>query len=482
MHRVDLNRRRVVALRIVAYSITLLLTLITTVVLLYVALGYRFDKAGHVTRSGLLLVDNQPEAGAVFINGVQKDSAAPSRFVLPAGNYQLNLKLKGYKEWSKQVSIAASGVREVAYPILLPEKLNTKQLLEFSTPELVSQSLNRKLLLTHVANAASFELYTLDPKAPKQTNLPLPSAIKRENGQFGSFKVIEWALNNKQVLLEQTLPSGLTQLISYDVTRPDEAVVVNALYGDSTPSDPHYIGGDTEQIYGLNNGVLSRYSLTENNTISMLENIRSYQPYSDDTILFDRSAAQASEVGIWQNKAITIVQKSALADAPTLLKYANYDGDYYFVIAQPTIDKVTIYRNPLKKPILAKQLPLTSFTFANTQKLDFSDSAQFILVQNGKTFVTYDLNDLLAYRVTLPFEQLDGSTLSWMDSAHIQAQAADGKVYLIEYDGQNQQALVTSRANTRLFFANNYEHLYQLIDQQDAKTKLSSVSLVAGKN
>ena len=103
MHRVDNKRQQAAILRAIGYAVTIFLTATTTAILLYVALGYRLGSSGHVVKNGLLLVDNRPQSAQVYINGEQKDSSTPSRFVLPAGNFQLDLKLDGYRNWTKQV-------------------------------------------------------------------------------------------------------------------------------------------------------------------------------------------------------------------------------------------------------------------------------------------------------------------------------------------------------------------------------------------
>lgn len=479
MHRVDTKRRRTTALRVVAYAVTLLLTTVTTVVLLYVALGYRFN-SGHVTRSGLLLVDNNPEAGAVYINGELKDASTPSRFVLKAGTYHLELKRSDYHDWSKQVSVAASGVREVRYPFLIPKKLRSKHLLDLDMLTLASQSKDKKLLLTYTENATQFNLITLDPKSPKQTTLDFTTAVRNESGKYGSFKVIEWALNNKEVLIAQTLPSGAVNLLSLDVTKPEELINITDQYGEQAPNTIHYVGGDTDKIYGLKDGVLSSYSLKQNERTELLSHVRSYQPYSDDTILFDRQADKNNEVGIWKDKAATVVTHTALSAAPTLLQYANYEDNYYFVVASPTESKVVIYQDPLKKPILKQQLPLTTLAFSEPQEVDFSASSQFILIQHDNSFLTYDLDDLLKYQVTLPFTLAAGTRLEWVDSSHVVAQTEDFNNYLLEYDGQNSHAIVNTAKDLPLLYANNFEHVYQLAPSDDA-LKLQAVSLVANK-
>ncbi len=217
MHRVNLKQKQARILRIVAYSVTLTLSVLTTVLLLYIALGYRFDgKSGHVVRSGLLLVNSRPESGAIYINNELKDNATPGRFVLSSGNYDLRLVREGYREWAKNVKVAASGVREVNYPLLLPTSLSATKLFDISKPDMVTQSQDRKTVLFHTPGAPSFERVKLDPESPERETLALPRAFTSESGQFGTFSVREWALDNKHLLLQHSLPSGKTELISFD--------------------------------------------------------------------------------------------------------------------------------------------------------------------------------------------------------------------------------------------------------------------------
>lgn len=476
MHRVDIKKRRTLALRYAAYAATLILSIITTVVLLYVALGYRFDQ-GHVVRSGLLLVDNKPEAAQIFINNELKDNSSPGRFVLSAGNYDLKLTLDGYREWSKQVAVAASGVREVNYPLLIPSKLDPAALGEISSPYLVSQSQDRKFLLLHTANQSELSLITLNTENFERTPLTLPDTLKRENGSIGTFSVVEWALDNKHVLLEQQLPSGAVELLSLDVTKPADLRNITSLYGAQSPSDVHYVGGDTDFIYGVKDGILRRYSLEEESSETILQNVRSYKPYGDDTILFDRQKSGATvEVGIWKADKTRVVH-AAEGGSPSLLAYARFDDQYYFATASSESNKVHIYRNPLENPIVAKQTPFTVLEFSQPQKLSFSDSSQFLLIQNNNSYITYDFDDFKKYSVTVPFELEPNSSFSWFDSAHLQVKRADGMAFVMDYDGKNIQELLLTQAGTRLYFSNNYRNGFRILSTNNT-TRFEVVPLV----
>lgn len=480
MHRVNTKKNRTIALRFVAYAVTLVLSILTTALLLYIALGYRFDSSsGHIVRSGLLLTDNTPEAARVYINNELKDNTNPGRFVLTAGKYALKFTRDGYRDWSKDISVAASGVREVGYPVLIPTKLSPKTLAQVGTVDLVSQSPDKKMLLMHTTGQQDLSLVALKTESAAQTQIVLPPNVVREAGIVGTFKVIEWSLNNKFVLLQQTLPSGATYIISLNVAKPAESINVTNLYASDAVTDVHYVGGNTEEVYGLSGTTLKRYSLNTSKAEILIKTIRSYQPYSDDTILFDKTGESGEiEVGIWKDATTTIVHTYPSNATPSLLKLAEFDEHVYFAVAPKGGNTVTIYRDPLKKPILAKQLPFKTLNFSDVQRLDFGDSAQFLLTQNAKSFITYDFDDKKSYTFTPEYTLDPAAKFSWADSHHIQVKREDGMVILMDYDGTNQQQLVTSNASDRLYFAGNFENVYRFTLENEA-VNLQIVPLVA---
>lgn len=480
MHRVDNKRQQAAILRAIGYAVTIFLTATTTAILLYVALGYRLGSSGHVVKNGLLLVDNRPQSAQVYINGEQKDSSTPSRFVLPAGNFQLDLKLDGYRNWTKQVRVSASKVREVNYPLLIPKDLSQLTIASLPPLEVVSQSHDRKLILVFSAASSQLNLIELDSKEPVITPLTLGSAVRREDGQIGTLKVLEWSLNNKNVLLEQSLPSGAKDLLSVDVTKPSEAINISTLYADRSITDVHYVGGETKQIYGLRNGILSRYDLSSASQTIVMQNIMTFVPYGDDTVLFSRQSEDQQQIGIWKDSKEVVVSQVAASLGVARLLYAQYDEHFYLVVGFSEGEAVTVFRDPLKRPILTKQLPYTTLAFSRPQQITFSGSAQFFMLQNGPRATIYDLEDVTSYAFEVPFATALESKLAWVDDHRIQAVSDKNVSYIFDYDGTNQQQLTAVRPGSRLYYSNNYEHYYSF-GSDTTNTALQATSLVFEK-
>lgn len=480
MHRVNKKRTKTLTLRFTAYAVTLLLTIVTTAFLLFVALGYRFNsRDGDVVRSGLLLVDSKPEAAQIYIGDELKDNAAPGRFILQNGKYDLSLRREGYRDWKKNVVIIPSGVTEVNYPILVPQKLSAVSFGEsFTETSFVSQSNSRQYLLMHVSDQPTMKLVRLDKEKPEVTTLTLPKAFIREDGKTGTFKLIEWALDGKHVLLEQTLPGGTKQLMSFDIGKPANAVNISSLYGVETPTDVHYVGGNTDAIYGIKDGLLRKQSLKTANIDILLKDIRSYQPYGDDTLIYEAIAPDTTiKIGIMKNESSRIIKKKLSPDIKHYLKYAQYDRHYYLVVAEENGSNVVLYRDPLDVPASAKLTPFITLPFENTTELTFSDSSQFVYAQNGNKALSYDLRDLRSYYVQLPFTVASGTVMEWLDGFHLKTVAENGDGYLLDYDGQNLQKIVSVESGKKLYYAPDMRSTFR-VNVKDEKNILEKINMV----
>lgn len=479
MHRVNPRHRRAAILRALAYSVTLSLSVITTIILLLAALGYRLDGGSKIVLSGLLLVDSKPEDAQVYINNQLKDEAVPSRFVLEAGNYNLQLRRNGYHSWQKQIKLVGSDVEQVNYPLLVPQKLTARNLVQLPATTTVSQSLDRKRLLLAATGEPQLQLIDLSPTEPKITALPLPEAFSREAGKIGSVVVVEWALNNKQVLLNHTLASGSTELLSLDVTNPDRAINITKLYPEQPISDVHFVGNKTNQIYGLVGGSLQRMNLEEREASQILATVRSYVPFGDETIAFSRLSndQKTVESGVWRSNRLVVVDRVAISDSTDILQYGSYDDHEYLAVSRSDSQKIILYRDVFDVPLLSYHSPFISLAFSQPQKLDFSSSGQFLLVQNSTAGLSYNFEALVTHKFSFNFTP--SRHLKWIDGEHLLALTADNAGFLLDFDGTNQMPLLSVPSGDTLYFSNNYRHLYRI--NRSTPEHLEVTSLVVGK-
>lgn len=476
MHRVHVNKRQKLILRFVAYGVISVLTIITTIALLYVALGYRLGKSGEVVRSGMLLIDSKPVSAQVRINGEEKDNATPSRFVLPAGSYQLNLRREGYRPWSKMVDLGVSAVREVYYPLLLPLEFTPRSLTKVTAPDVISQSPDRKLIFSYSAQEENPFLITLNgSKIPEIQPLALPAGITRENGLLGSLQPIEWSDDNRHVLTLQALSAGKKRLLSIDVGRPERSVDITALFKNKIPTDPHFVPGTTDEFFALQADQLNRYELPGNNTTPLLKQVKSYTIYNKNTISFARLSdnEKTIEYGLLNDNSIVIVSRGSVKVKNPLTSYDEFDDHTYLTVGSASDTRATIYRDPLNKPILTKQLPYAYIKLPAIESLELSENNQFLLARSGQKVVVYNFDEALQYAFTLPKKT---TTVDWLDDWHLQMKTEENNTYLAEYDGQNNQELIDAPLGNALF-SNDIKFLYRFNTEKKV-TNLQVIDLV----
>ena len=476
MHRVNTKNNRVVALRVIAYSVTILLSIVTTVLLLLIALGYRFNSQGEVIHSGLLLVDNKPEAAQIYINGELKDAKSPGRFVLPIGGYELSLELNGYRGWKKNYDIKSEVVERVDYPLLIPKKLEATPKLSINSPQMISQSPNNKMLVYYVAGENVLKTVDLSPTDPKQTQTVLPDAFSREAGSVGALAPIEWSQDSKKMLISQTLPSGTIKIVSLDINKPEGSVNITDRFSQLSPSDLHYQGSKTDFVYGLNQGILRRYNITNGETAFVLDGVLSYQPFADKTIAYTRLSTTTNKVeaGVLSSDTKAVLERFDDTAVRPVVAYSEFDQHSYLVVVGGN-DKARIYRDALNKPILKKQIPYITLDVASADFLKFSPNNQYLVVRSGAKFATFDFENIRRSSFDFKKESLP-STLRWMNDSHLAYQGTDGQNYLIEFDGQNKAGILVSNPGTGIFYSSDFRSAFR-VNSQGASNSLDVISL-----
>lgn len=477
VHRVNVKNNRVVMLRIAAYSVIMMLSAITTALLLFIALGYRFNNKGNIIHSGLLLVDNKPEAAQVYVNGELKDSRTPSRFVLPIGGYELSLELNGYRGWKKNLTIKGEAVERVSYPILIPKKLSAKSVLSTPAPQMVTQSPDNKILVNYVAGESVFRVIELNSNEPKESTIVLPSAFTLESGSVGILNPIEWSLNGKQILVSQKLPSGVVKVVSVNLDKPEESVNITDRFAEIAPEYVHYKGAKTDLVYGLNNGILRTYNILNGETSFVMDRVISYKPFSDDKIAFTALNKKANRlvVGIKNNDTRANLEEYQDTTIRPVVSYGEYDNHAYLVVVGGDQSQARVYRDPLKKPILKRQIVFTKLPIKSADYIKFSPDNQFVTIRQGANYATYDFENTRKYNFKINENQIHTS-LKWINNSHLAYQSTDGNNYLVEFDGMNKQKLVNSINEKGLFYGPNLSNVYRF-NTVDTQSSLQIVPL-----
>lgn len=462
MHRINTKKRRTIILRCLAYGVTVLLSVFTTALLVYIALGYQFDpRSGQVTRSGLLLVNAQPSGTSIHLDG-QRRTDVPGRFVLQTGQYNMLLQKDGYRDWSKDVTIAGSAVESVRYPLLIPENLSSTALRTVNqSPDMVSQSPDQKNLLAQTRSGQPLTVVELDASASTQRVLDLDDTMTLP---LGSLRVLDWTDDSSRALVEHRSGNGAREVLSVHTRNADESVNITQRYRRSAPTQLQY--RTNGEVYGISSsGTLTRYSLQETQSTPVLEDVSQYASSDANRLVFVRTADNKTtlEAGVVDQRSsdapviLSTVERSA-ADG-LAIGSLEFDNNWYAVISDPSAQRADVYRNPLDTPILARQLPFTTISFTARQLLA-SPNGQFLLLQNGQRSFVYDFDSLRSYSFTTPQKIRSNRGIGWATAHHLVVVDDKQQSYVVDFDGTNQQQLQDVTQTTSVYFDEKRESLY----------------------
>jgi hypothetical protein len=455
----------------IGYILVALAITIATLILVEQAYGFGLAKNGTVIQNGLVFFSSQPNPANIYINGVLNPNATNARLFLPSGVYSVKLTRTGYRDWQRTIVFEAGSVEHFDYPLLFPNTLTTQKIQTYNAaPGLVTQSPDRRWLLVEQPNSSSsFDLYDLkDPAHPTMTAFTLPASLLSKATSTESWQLDGWADDNQHVLLTH-LYDGKTEYILVDRANPSQSVNLNNTLGTNptqlTLDNKKY---DKYYVYNTNSDNTLETATLETGTVltPYLQDVLAYQSYGSNTMLYVTSDGAPTGKVLLKllsgNQTITI---RSLAVSPTyLVDLTEYSGVLYVAGGSTSNGQVYIYKNPIGQFTNQQGTIVASAVLSVLQPnyLSFSDNAQFIVDENGTSFGVYDVENAKSYSYTT-HPPLDAPQLhaSWMDGDRL-VYVSGGKLIVFDYDGTNQQTLMSASSAYLPAFPANYRYVFSL--------------------
>ena len=483
---------------ITGYILIAIAILLATIIAALLVQGYQITNRKSIVQNGLVNVSSQPVSAEVLLNG-QKVDNTPSRLDINEGSYELRLQANNYRSWQKSFSLPGGSVRYFVYPKLIPNNIELSEMTSFEKGQLwASSSPDRRWIVSKqpTDNSVSFSVFDTTKANPDNTTgriqqISLPqTALLGTAGAYGNFEQVEWSDDNRHLLLLQTLGTGEKAYIILDREKPENSQNISKLFNLSASQSVTLRDKKFNKFYILakDSGLLtSRDSKDLNINENIAESVVSYKTYGNDIVAYvtylNAKETEAKVVVKENQKNIYYLQSlKRNPEGRYLIDMAKFDGDWYYAVSSPAENRVRLFVNPLSNNSpgsLTEIRPKLSIPINSPKFISFSDNARFIMAQNGSNFAVYDGELKTTYRYNLVNKIAESQEVKWMDGHRLKF--VDGfKGYIVEFDGTNQQELITSLPNNsfNLFFDRDYEIVFAY--QSDAsKNVLQAGSLVA---
>lgn len=481
------KQRQHIILLFIGYALVGVGILIATIILLYTAYGFGVGKNGQIIQNGLVFFSSQPGAASIYLDGQPSKSKTNTRLSIPSGEYSVKLQRDGYRTWQRGITVEGGDVQHYDYPFLFPTNLETKNVKTIDgTPPLATQSPDRRWLLVNQPDSfTDFTLYDLaNPKNVVTTPLALPTDLVSSDSQQ-SWQLIEWSTDNQRVLLRHDYGAN-TEYIVVDRTDTSKSVNLSRALNLQAGQIPSLKNKKYNQYYVYDPAAktLSTATLDDPTFVPTLAHVLAFKSYGNNMVLYAtdlKAPAGKTEVMLQQgNDSFRLREVSAAP--PYMLELAQYSGDWYMVMGASGDSKVYIYKNPvsdLQNKPNQPLVPVYVLKTPNPTYVSFSSSAEFMMTENGSSFAVYDAETKHGYLYDT-HKPLDAPQLhaNWMDGNRLNY-VSQGKLEVFDFDGVNEQTLVTALPSYVPFFARDFKTLYTLQSTETPnQTRLAGTSLL----
>jgi len=474
------KQKRLIKLIIIYIIMGVAVISIATLIFMFV-LGYRFDKdKGYIEQYSFLQFNSSPSGAIVSVDGDIVSSKTPNKILVPAGTHSVVMQRDGYEDWNKTVVVKEASLTRLNYALLVPKKLDIESMANYaSVSSSLASSDGRSMLIQEQADIPTFDLVDLSSDAIKSTKLTIPSNIYSESSTLGvihAFHIIKWDDGGRYVLIKHNYGDKEEWLVidvqdesaSKNITRLFN-IAINNIYFFGTDGNSFYVSSQNEiRKLDLAAGVISR---------PLVSNVTSFSVYNESNIIIyigtgvvgtDEQVAGLYRDGDETSYTLRTVAKK---DIPLKITTTHYFNEDYVAISEGKKVDILSGSYPYSVDEDTTSLKIVD-SFESKQdigSLSFSPSGEYVFVQSGSYFASYDLE----YQ-NLSESTMDGigdtPAFKWLNNSYIWSDR-DNSLTIREFDGSNSHVInpvisgqsVTLTHNKRFLYSiNKLESGYQL--------------------
>lgn len=474
------SRRRQLAARILVYGFMTATVLMIVTALVFVMLGYRFNReTSTIQQGGLVQFNTRPSNASVTIGTARLANRTASKITVNPGTYNVLMEKSGYLAWKKAADVKAGQVLWLNYAQLIPTSIKTKDVQSFDTVSdaLASPNGDRYALLAN-ATSPTVDFIDITSDKPKQSSLSLlPDALPADPA---TFQLVVWGSDSDSLLMTAKRDKATDWLL---VDRRDESKTVNisSKYGvdiSEAVFDPRSnnrviirtVSGDV-RIIDVSADMVSDVIASSVSSMSMFMN---------DAILVVRQITPSTQsVGYVSFGSTNVRQLQEIANTDkTLVAGATHFGDPYLTVSNG--NKLDVYRlrslpsSDSETSIGMSNLLSTPLPSGATY-LSVRTGGRFVLAQYGSGLVTYDIE--LKKQSNTSFTTPVTEELRWLDKYHFYL-TNGSSLEVLEFDGGNAHPITPLTTSFDAIWRDNGKYIYSIKSTAENKFALQRSQMI----
>jgi len=438
MYRAPSKKRQLIQ-RGVVYALMIVSVVLVVTFLVFVMLGYRFNRdTSSIQQGGLVQFASRPSDAKVTIGRASLTNTTPSKITVNPGDYDVKMEKRNYLPWQKKVSIKAGEVLWLNYAQLVPASITTDTLSTFDSLSQVKASPNGKYYaLIEKADTAKVTIVELSGDKPKQTSVTIPASLRPAG--VVSYKVASWSNDSDRLLVTATVKNKAEWLlVKREAASAEDVINLSDVY-DSSIKELTFDPRSSERLVLLSGQNELRLIDTAAESLSPIlqTNVQSVSPYGSDALFFVRTISKNEQsidylsLGSTKSRELKRVEGAQ----PVLVAAASYFSDPYVAISSGTqLDVYRLNRLPGSQSDDAITLNTVFSHVVPSQPtyLSIRSNGRFVIAQYQKGIATYDL-ELSKYTLTSLNAGLKPE-LRWLDRYHFYV-TNQNRLTVMEFDG-----------------------------------------------
>jgi hypothetical protein len=483
------SKRRLLIQRIIVYGLMTLSTVVLVTVLVFIMLGYQFNRSdGKIEQGGLVQFESRPLGASVVIDDVMLGNQTATKTTATGGKHVVEMQRSGYQNWQKTVTVVPGSILWLNYPRLVPHDRKVSHQAKFTTvSSTISSPDNKWMAVKEQPETAMIKVADITGDEVKLTDVELPetSYTKPSEGKTQSFQLVSWDTASEFMLVRHTYDDSKVEWLIVDRGTPKNTKNISTLLGID-PSKVLFSENNNRVLYVLVDGAIRRVDLgTATLSGPLVSNVTDFAMYESSILTYVTAlnpVTKARTVGyltVGVDKPRTIRSFTDDGSIPLHFRIDKYFDETYAVISYGEnieILKGDIPKSDDKNPSMLR----TSESFAvpgGISYLSTMTNGRFIVAQTATAYTIYDLE---LKKLTTTEVKGSGSMtneLDWLDNYMLWSDRS-GTLRFYEFDGDNQRDIMPVEPGFSVSLSQNGRYVYGFTKSSNEQFHLSRVRLI----
>ena len=469
MYRAPSKRTQLIK-RVAVYSAMTTAVVMLVTFLVFIMLGYRFNRdTSTIQQGGLVQFSSRPGDANVTIGNAKLTDLTPSKITVNPGNYDVTMKRQGYHDWTKNVDVRAGQVLWLNYTQLVPTEIATDSLLDFASIGSVKAAPNGDRYAL-IEKPASSDITMLDVTGdtPKRTTLALPSDVLPAQDAT-RYSIVSWADDSDRFLVSARYGKS-TEWLVVDRRDASRTVNISAEYEDDIREaifDPR----SSERVIIRSTDGDVRIVDTAADSLSgvIARSVSSMSLYGRDAIVVVQRVAEGGQaVGYVSFGSSELrVLKRIESSSATKVAIGKYFSDVYVAIASGTqLDSYKLDGLPpsgSEEPISMTAVHSSVLPSAATH-LTIRTGGRLVVAQYATGVQVYDIE--LDRQTVTSFKRATSQELRWLDRYHFYL-TNGAQLQVMEFDGGNAHDIAALTTGFDAVQSDNGTFIYSIAKSEN---------------